>query len=48
MSWTKRSSSFTERFTAAEIATIVDFLELTTEIGGRHRDRLAEEGEEPH
>jgi len=36
------------RFTAAELATIVDFLELTAEIGGEHRDRLAEEGRRPH
>jgi len=31
------------RFTAAELATIVEFLDLTSEIGGEHRDRLAEE-----
>jgi DNA-binding MarR family transcriptional regulator len=29
------------RFTAAELGTIVAFLELTGEIGGRHLDRLA-------
>jgi DNA-binding MarR family transcriptional regulator len=36
------------RFTAAELATIVEFLELTGEIGGEHRERLAEEGRDPH
>jgi DNA-binding MarR family transcriptional regulator len=36
------------RFTATELATIVEFLQLTGEIGGEHRDRLAEEGAGPH
>ncbi|MET0559738.1 MAG: MarR family transcriptional regulator [Solirubrobacterales bacterium] len=31
-----------ERFTAAELDRIVDFLELSTEIGGRHLERLGE------
>jgi len=43
--WQKRIGA---RFTAAELATIVDFLELTSEIGGEHRDRLAEEARGPH
>jgi DNA-binding MarR family transcriptional regulator len=37
-----------ERFTTAELKTIVDFLELAEEIGGEHRDRLAEQGKESH
>jgi DNA-binding MarR family transcriptional regulator len=36
------------RFTAAELATIVDFLELTGEIGTEHLARLAEEAKRPH
>jgi DNA-binding MarR family transcriptional regulator len=43
--WQRRIAA---RFTAAELATIVDFLELTGEIGGEHRDRLAEEGRGSH
>jgi DNA-binding MarR family transcriptional regulator len=43
--WQRRIGA---RFTAAELATIVEFLELTGEIGGEHRDRLAEEGRDPH
>ena len=43
--WQRRLGA---RFTAAELATIVEFLELTGEIGGEHRDRLAEEGRDPH
>jgi DNA-binding MarR family transcriptional regulator len=43
--WERRIGA---RFTAAELATIVEFLELTEEIGGEHRDRLAEEGQDPH
>ncbi len=43
--WERRIGA---RFTAAELATIVEFLELTEEIGGEHRDRLAEEGRDPH
>jgi DNA-binding MarR family transcriptional regulator len=43
--WQRRLA---DRFTAAELATIVDFLELTGEIGGEHRDRLAEEERGPH
>jgi DNA-binding MarR family transcriptional regulator len=43
--WQRRVGA---RFTAAELATIVEFLELTGEIGGEHRDRLAEEGRDPH
>jgi DNA-binding MarR family transcriptional regulator len=42
--WQRRIGA---RFTAAELATIVEFLELTGEIGGEHRDRLAEEGSAP-
>jgi DNA-binding MarR family transcriptional regulator len=42
--WQRRIGA---RFTAAELATIVEFLELTGEIGGEHRDRLAEEGRDP-
>jgi len=38
--WQQRIAA---RFTAAELATIVEFLDLTSEIGGEHRDRLAEE-----
>jgi DNA-binding MarR family transcriptional regulator len=38
--WQRRIAA---RFTAAELATIVEFLDLTSEIGGEHRDRLAEE-----
>lgn len=36
------------RFTATELTTIVEFLELTTEIGGEHRDRLAGEPRKQH
>ena len=36
------------RFTAAELATIVEFLDLTSEIGGEHRDRLAGEAQARH
>jgi DNA-binding MarR family transcriptional regulator len=43
--WQRRLGA---RFTAAELATIVEFLKLTEEIGGEHRDRLAEEGRDPH
>ena len=43
--WQRRIGA---RFTEAELATIVEFLELTEEIGGEHRDRLAEEGRDPH
>ena len=43
--WQRRIGA---RFTAAELETIVEFLELTGEIGGEHRDRLAEEGPGPH
>jgi DNA-binding MarR family transcriptional regulator len=43
--WQKRIAA---RFTAAELATVVDFLELTSKIGAEHRDRLAEEGRGPH
>jgi DNA-binding MarR family transcriptional regulator len=43
--WQRRIGS---HFTAAELATIVEFLELTEEIGSEHRDRLAEEGRDPH
>jgi DNA-binding MarR family transcriptional regulator len=43
--WQRRIAA---RFTAAELATIVEFLELTGEIGGEHRDRLAEEERPPH
>lgn len=42
--WQKRIG---ERFTAAELATIAEFLELIGEIGGAHRDRLADEGPDP-
>jgi DNA-binding MarR family transcriptional regulator len=42
--WQHRLAS---RFTAAELATIVEFLELTGEIGAVHVDRLAEEGRDP-
>jgi DNA-binding MarR family transcriptional regulator len=37
--WQRRLAA---RFTAAELETIVAFLELTGEIGGRHLDRLAD------
>src|SRR3954447_6177705 len=43
--WQRRVAA---RFTAAELATIVEFLELTSQIGEEHRDRLAEEGRDPH
>jgi DNA-binding MarR family transcriptional regulator len=43
--WQRRIAA---RFTAAELATIVDFLELTSEIGGEHRDRLADERRGQH
>jgi DNA-binding MarR family transcriptional regulator len=43
--WQRRLAA---RFTAAELKTIAEFLELTGEIGAEHRDRLAEEGREPH
>jgi DNA-binding MarR family transcriptional regulator len=39
--WQHRLAS---RFTAPELATIVEFLELTGEIGAVHVDRLADEG----
>ncbi|HEY2478911.1 MAG TPA: MarR family transcriptional regulator [Solirubrobacterales bacterium] len=38
--WQKRIAA---RFTAAELETIVEFLELTGEIGAAHLERLAEE-----
>jgi DNA-binding MarR family transcriptional regulator len=41
--WQGRLAS---RFTAAELATIVEFLELTGEIGAVHVERLADEGAE--
>jgi DNA-binding MarR family transcriptional regulator len=41
--WQRR---FAARFTAAELETIVAFLELTGEIGAGHLDRLALEGRE--
>jgi DNA-binding MarR family transcriptional regulator len=37
--WQRR---LTARFTAAELATIVEFLELTGEIGAANRERLGE------
>lgn len=37
-------ASLADRFTAAELARIAEFLRLTSEIGKRHLDRLAEEG----
>jgi DNA-binding MarR family transcriptional regulator len=43
--WQRRIAA---RFTAAELETIVKFLDLTSEIGGEHRDRLTEEAKEPH
>ena len=43
--WQRRLAA---RFTAAELETVVEFLDLTNEIGGEHRDRLAEEGRDPH
>jgi DNA-binding MarR family transcriptional regulator len=43
--WQRRIAA---RFTAAELETIVEFLDLTSEIGGEHRDRLTEESKEPH
>jgi DNA-binding MarR family transcriptional regulator len=43
--WQKRIAA---RFTAADLAKIVDFLELTGEIAGEHRDRLAEEARGSH
>jgi DNA-binding MarR family transcriptional regulator len=43
--WQRRIAS---HFTAAELATIVEFLELVGEIGGEHRDRLAEEARGSH
>jgi DNA-binding MarR family transcriptional regulator len=36
------------RFTAAELATIIDFLELSVETGAKHLDRLAGEAEGRH
>ncbi|MBS1844981.1 MAG: MarR family transcriptional regulator [Actinobacteria bacterium] len=42
--WQRRMAA---RFTAAELETIVEFLDLVGEIGGEHRDRLAEEGRGP-
>jgi DNA-binding MarR family transcriptional regulator len=41
-------SRIAARFTAAELETIAEFLDLTSEIGGEHRDRLAEEAKESH
>jgi DNA-binding MarR family transcriptional regulator len=43
--WQRR---LTARFTAAELATIVEFLELTGGIGAEHVDRLAEDRRDPH
>jgi DNA-binding MarR family transcriptional regulator len=43
--WQRRMGG---RFTTADLATIVEFLQLTSEIGGEHRDRLAEEARKPH
>ncbi|MBS1894673.1 MAG: MarR family transcriptional regulator [Actinobacteria bacterium] len=43
--WQRRMAA---RFTAAELETIAEFLDLVGEIGGEHRDRLAEEGPGPH
>lgn len=43
--WQRRLAA---RFTAAELETIGDFLELVDEIGAEHRDRLAEEGPGRH
>jgi DNA-binding MarR family transcriptional regulator len=37
-------ATLANRFTAAELARITDFLRLTNEVGKRHLDRLAEEG----
>jgi DNA-binding MarR family transcriptional regulator len=34
-------ASLADRFTPAELARITEFLELTTEVGKRHLDRLA-------
>lgn len=34
-------ASLADRFTAAELARITEFLELTSEVGKRHLDRLA-------
>lgn len=36
-------SSLADRFTAAELVRITEFLELTSEVGKRHLDRLAGE-----
>ncbi|HEY2052945.1 MAG TPA: MarR family transcriptional regulator [Solirubrobacterales bacterium] len=43
--WQRRIAA---RFTATELETIIEFLELTGEIGGEHLDRLAEEARASH